>query len=123
MKKRHRTKKRKAAVTVASTATRRLPARLPGSQTSHSGQANSSAIVPPQLAEKLLHFVLPKDESEAEIGDLAEHYKRVYPKLGAKCARAWYYKEVWMLVWRRSPSVIKKFVFGWILEFIRRHIS
>jgi hypothetical protein len=122
MRKRRRTRKKSVGSVVPST---RLGGRLPNSPASRTTPCSTqSKIEPPQFAEKLLLFVLPKNEADEKIGDLAEYYtKIVYPKLGARCARVWYYKEVWILARWRLPMTIKRIPYTWIVEFIRRHVS
>ncbi len=55
-------------------------------------QIDSNRNTPPNRAEMLLHFALPKRDRECMIGDLEEEYRRVIlPKYGARVAARWYW--------------------------------
>lgn len=50
---------------------------------------------PPQLAEKILYFVLAKKARQSLPGDLQEEYRTIIlPKFGKKYADLWYWKQV-----------------------------
>lgn len=83
----------------------------------------SHSAPPPKFGEQVLYFVLPKEVSEDKIGDLAEHYQKLRPKLGIRGARIWYYKEVGLLILRQVPKVIEGALYAWVGELFRSHIK
>ena len=75
----------------------------------------------PQFGERLLHFLLPRSTDEHAVGDLAEDYRKRYPKLGRRAARIWYYKEVGLLLFKEFP-LTRLLSFKWIESIIRNNI-
>jgi hypothetical protein len=78
---------------------------------------------PPRLAENVLYFVLPRKESTTEIGDLAEHYRKLRPRFGKRCADYWYYKEACILFCHGLAKILKLITYGWIAYLIRKYVS
>ncbi len=81
--------------------------------------------VPPNRAEMLLHFALPKRDRECMIGDLEEEYRRVIlPKYGAGVAARWYWWQAVRSVAAASGGRVRVWLSfgglaraaGWIVE-------
>lgn len=54
----------------------------------------------PSLAERLLYWVLSKEQREAIPGDLEEEFRTIIlPKFGRRYARMWYWKQVLTSAW------------------------
>lgn len=84
--------------------------------------------MPPLRAQKLLHFLLPKNLRESLIGDLEEEYRTViFPKFGGRYARAWYWKQVATsilpLIWSALVKALKLAWMGRLASWLLNKLS
>lgn len=57
-------------------------------------------VYPPASAEKLLYFLLPRNQRAPLIGDLKEEFFAIIvPKFGIRDARVWYWAQVLSSLW------------------------
>lgn len=69
--------------------------KLPMVDEAHGSVSGKEPIPrPPEAAEKLLYFVLPKRHREAILGDLEEDFPKVCQKFGSRSAMRWYWWHV-----------------------------
>jgi hypothetical protein len=81
---------------------------------------------PPRLAEGLLHFLLPKQQRDALIGDLEEEMRtRIVPKFGHGWGQLWYWMQGLGALWHAYKFRVVALLagvplFGKAAEVIRR---
>jgi hypothetical protein len=77
---------------------------------------------PPTYGERLLYFLLSKEERKNLIGDLAEEYIELQAKHGLKFARAWYWKQVCGSFFSLAIRAVRWVLYAGVVEWFRRHI-
>lgn len=77
----------------------------------------------PRAGEFLLYMILPRNEREYLIGDLAEEYSQVRSKFGKGAADVWYYKQVAGSAWPLIKKAVRWGVIASAGEWVRRHLS
>lgn len=69
---------------------------------------------PPVFGELLLLLLLPEKNSEYQLGDVAEKYRKLEAKKGSKVATLNYYGEVIREAWPRIRKVLWWVILVWL---------
>jgi hypothetical protein len=85
-------------------------------------EPSPKATTPPQFGERILLFILTKDERVNIPGDLAEEFAEIAAKHGARFAKVWYYKQVVASAWPMIRKGVRWGVWAWIGEWLRQRI-
>lgn len=76
----------------------------------------------PSFGELVLMLVIPEENLDFVLGDLAEEYAAIEAKKGVRAAQIWFSKQVFNSVWDWALPVIRKVVWWTITVWVANHL-